>query len=135
MKQIITGLSSCHDKGIIHRDLKLENILFTDNEHKYIKIVDFGIAGFCLNYLKEKTDAGTFKYMAPEVLKGEITLANPAMDIWACGIMLFQMLFGFHPFLSKKDRFNKDYDIKELIQRIINEPFELPEPTLKKETI
>jgi len=42
-----------------------------------LKIVDFGIAGFCLNYLKEKTDSGTFKYMAPEVLKGDINLANP----------------------------------------------------------
>lgn len=48
-----------------------------DKEHTFIKIVDFGIAGFCINNLKEKTDAGTQKYMAPEVLKGEINLANP----------------------------------------------------------
>jgi len=64
------GLSICHSKGIIHRDLKLENVLFEDKDHKMIKIVDFGIAGFCLNNLKEKTDAGTYKYMAPEVLTG-----------------------------------------------------------------
>ena len=77
MKQIVAGLSSCHQKGVIHRDLKLENILFTNNEHKYIKIVDFGIAGFCLKHMQEKTDAGTFKYMAPEVLSGEKNLASP----------------------------------------------------------
>ena len=58
-----------------------------DVERKNIKIVDFGIAGFCLKHLKEKTDAGTFKYMAPEVLKGNITIANPQMDIWAVGMI------------------------------------------------
>jgi serine/threonine protein kinase len=55
----------------------LENILFTDDSKKSIKIVDFGIAGVCLCNMKDKTDAGTFKYMAPEVLKGDINLANP----------------------------------------------------------
>ena len=71
------GLMHCHEKGIIHRDLKLENILFTDGSKKEIKIVDFGVAGMCLRNMKDKTDAGTFKYMAPEVLKGDINLANP----------------------------------------------------------
>ena len=88
--------------------------------------MDFGIAGFCLNNLKEKTDAGTYKYMAPEVLTGQNNLANPAMDIWALGIMMFVMLYGFHPFLSKKDRFSKDYDLKGLILRICQEPLEIP---------
>eukprot|EP00347_Sterkiella_histriomuscorum_P010358 403376607 len=130
MKQIITGLSSCHQRGIIHRDLKLENVLFMDKECTHLKIVDFGIAGFCLKHLKEKTDSGTFKYMAPEVLKGDINLANPQMDIWALGIMMFTMLFGFHPFLNKKERQSKDYDIKVVMQRIINDPVDIPQPTL-----
>jgi serine/threonine protein kinase len=86
-----------------------------DKEQTHLKIVDFGIAGFCLNFLKEKTDAGTFKYMAPEVLKGDINLANPQMDIWAVGVMMFLMLFGYHPFLTKKERLSKDYDTKTLI--------------------
>ena len=79
----------------------MENVLFTNSERKQIKIVDFGIAGFCLNSLREKTDSGTFKYMAPEVLKGEISLANPAMDIWSLGMMMFLMMYGFHPFLPE----------------------------------
>jgi len=62
--------------------------------------VDFGIAGFCLVHLKEKTDAGTFKYMAPEVLKGDVTLASPLMDVWGVGLMMFLMLYGHHPFLA-----------------------------------
>lgn len=63
--------------------------MFSDNDKKVIKIVDFGIAGFCLKHLKERTNAGTFKYMAPEVLKGDINMANPGMDIWAIGMMMF----------------------------------------------
>lgn len=51
--------------------------------------------------MREETDAGTFKFMAPEVLKGDINLANPGMDIWAVGMMMFIMLYGFHPFLPK----------------------------------
>jgi serine/threonine protein kinase len=52
--------------------------------------------------------------MAPEVLKNDINLANPSMDIWALGIMMFHMLYGFHPFYNKKERITKDYDIKVL---------------------
>jgi len=108
----------------------MENVLFMDVECTHLKIVDFGIAGFCLRHLREKTDAGTFKYMAPEVLKNDINLANPSMDIWALGIMIFHMLYGFHPFFSKKERITKDYDIKVLTQRIINDPLEIPKPVL-----
>jgi len=118
----------CHGKGIIHRDLKLENVLFYDKEKTIIKICDFGIAGFCLNHLKEKTNSGTFKYMAPEVLKGEKSLANPAMDIWSTGMMMYLMLFGFHPFLPPKYRFsNESYPQKELVQNIINLEVQIPQ--------
>jgi len=48
------------------------------------------------------------------------------MDIWALGIMMFLMLFGYHPFLNKKERITKDYDVKVLMQRIINDPVEIP---------
>lgn len=64
--------------------------------------------------------------MAPEVLKGEVTLANPSMDIWALGVMLFIMLFGYHPFLNDKEKLTKEYDVKDLIKRIINEEIEIP---------
>jgi serine/threonine protein kinase len=93
----------------------MENILFTNTDRKLIKIVDFGIAGFCQNNLKEKTDAGTFKYMAPEVLKGNVSLANPSMDVWSLGMIMFLMIYGFHPFLPKDQRFAKDFDLKELV--------------------
>ena len=65
--------------------------------------------------------------MAPEVLKGEISLANPAMDIWSVGMMMFMMLYGFHPFQAKEERFSKSYDLKQLVENIkSNDAFQLP---------
>lgn len=47
MAQIIKAVNYCHSRGVIHRDLKLENILFWDSKQTRIKVVDFGIAGVC----------------------------------------------------------------------------------------
>lgn len=65
--QIINAMSYCHNRGIIHRDLKLENILVKSREDMTIKIVDFGIAGVCVDNKKERNDCGSLTYMAPEV--------------------------------------------------------------------
>ena len=73
--------------------MKLENVLFESKERTKIKIVDFGIAGMCKPDMHEKNDAGTLKYMAPEVLANSHTLANPALDVWALGIMLYAMVY------------------------------------------
>ena len=56
----------CHSRGVVHRDLKLENVLFknTQEDDYFVKVVDFGIAGVA----NEKVDAGTLAYMAPETL-------------------------------------------------------------------
>lgn len=77
----------CHAKGIIHWDLKLQNILFsnslTDDPNKWeIKVVDFGISGYCKNNSAERTDAGTMKCMPPEWHSREQMNADPAADIW-----------------------------------------------------
>lgn len=71
MEQICNAIAYCHKKGIIHRDLKLENVLFSDKSRELIKVVDFGIAGFCKGNSKDKTDAGTQRYMAPELISGK----------------------------------------------------------------
>ena len=56
----------CHSRGVVHRDLKLENVLFksTQEDDFFVKVVDFGIAGVA----QDKVDAGTLAYMAPETL-------------------------------------------------------------------
>ena len=61
-------METCHSQGVIHRDLKLENVLFETRARQKIKVVDFGISGMCKGNLVEKGDAGTLRYMPPEVL-------------------------------------------------------------------
>ena len=97
-KQMISAIDACHSQGIIHRDLKLENVLFDSKAKSRIKIVDFGISGRCKGNTAEKTDAGTIRYMAPEVLEGSDTKANPAIDLWALGVMLYCMRYYKFPF-------------------------------------
>lgn len=97
-KQMISAIEACHDQGIIHRDLKLENVLFESKARSRIKIVDFGISGRCKGQTGERTDAGTVRYMSPEVLQGLDTKANPAIDLWSLGVMLYCMKFYTFPF-------------------------------------
>lgn len=61
-------MSYCHNRGIVHRDLKLENVLFKAEGDLLIKVVDFGIAGVCVGTKKDKVDAGSIAYMPPEVM-------------------------------------------------------------------
>ena len=67
--QIVNAMSYCHNRGIVHRDLKLENILMKSTTDLIIKVVDFGIAGVCEGKKKEKVDAGSIAYMPPEAFK------------------------------------------------------------------
>lgn len=98
IKQVIAAIEDCHQQGIIHRDLKLENVLFESKAKTRIKVVDFGISGMCKGNIHEKNDAGTLRYMPPEVLQGKITTASPSLDVWAIGVMLYCMMFQKFPF-------------------------------------
>lgn len=66
--QIVNAMHYCHIRGIVHRDLKLENVLFKQTGDLTIKVVDFGIAGVCNATKKDKVDAGSIAYMPPEVI-------------------------------------------------------------------
>jgi Tol biopolymer transport system component len=102
--QIARGLSAAHERGIIHRDLKPENIfLCTDGT---VKILDFGIAKLLRDTLdgdqtiSHMTEAGmvvgTAAYMSPEQVRGEAL--DPRSDIFAFGIVVYEMLAGRRPF-------------------------------------
>ena len=95
--QLILGLQHLHDINIMHRNLKLDNLLL--DEHGYLKIVDFGMARVLLQDQTSFERAGTPAYLAPELLKGD-GHAFPA-DWWAVGIIMFQMLTGVLPFHSR----------------------------------
>ena len=88
---LIEGIAFLHSKNIIHRDIKLENLLM--NENGNIKITDFGAAVDCVKCQdpKEfKVICGTREYMAPEMLK-ELTY-DYKVDVWSCGVVLYEIL-------------------------------------------
>ncbi|XP_063857759.1 putative protein kinase C delta type homolog isoform X8 [Scylla paramamosain] len=93
--EITSGLKFLHGKGIIYRDLKLDNILLDYQGH--IRIADFGMCKLQV-YLDRYADTfcGTPDYMAPEVIKGQHY--NQCVDWWSFGVLLYEMLTGKSPF-------------------------------------
>jgi serine/threonine-protein kinase len=96
-KQIAQGLGTAHRRGIIHRDIKPENVMVV-SETNEIKVMDFGLARVeeASNLTQEGAIMGTWRYMAPEQVTGK--RADSALDVYAVGIMLFEMLTGSPPF-------------------------------------
>jgi serine/threonine protein kinase len=107
----------CHSRGVVHRDLKLENVMFKhkDDEDLFVKVIDFGIAGMSA---QDKVDAGTLSYMAPECLEKVAADTSPAIDVWAIGVMFYAMVFGTLPFLANNER--------DLVKMIKNDPVRFP---------
>jgi len=96
-----TGMKYLHDRYIVHRDIKLENVLL--DEFGTIKIIDFGFATVVPPSKKLKAFCGTPSYMAPEIVSRKEYIAS-APDIWAMGVLLFAMLIGNFPFKGTNDR-------------------------------
>lgn len=99
--QMVDAIRYCHNSKAIHRDLKMENVLFADPMKMRIKIVDFGIAGmFTAGRKGERSDAGSLLFTAPEVISGKDNSSRPSLDVWSMGCIIFCMLTGEHPFLD-----------------------------------
>ena len=116
--QIASGLKAAHEKSIVHRDIKPENVMLT-KEHT-LKIMDFGIAKLrsSSGLTKTGTSLGTLSYMSPEQAHGEA--ADHRSDIWALGVVLYEMLTADLPFKSEHEA--------GLLYLIVNE--EPPVPSL-----
>jgi eukaryotic-like serine/threonine-protein kinase len=93
--QVAEGLTKAHAQGVVHRDIKPGNLMITDDT---VKILDFGLAKFAdsLQLTIVGSTLGTVAYMSPEQTKGEE--ADARSDLWAVGVVLYEMLTGQLPF-------------------------------------
>jgi tetratricopeptide (TPR) repeat protein/predicted Ser/Thr protein kinase len=98
-RQICEGLQAAHEKGVIHRDLKPQNVMINAEDHVYL--MDFGLAKTSEQTGVTQTGAviGTPNYMSPEQVKG--LPVGPQSDIYSMGIILYEMLTGVVPFTGK----------------------------------
>jgi len=107
-----------HNLGLVHRDLKLENILINDiggmNE---IKLIDFGFATNCTAGSKLSMFCGTPCYMDPDLVKKK-KYSGQGVDVWALGVILFLLITGGVPFWGDNEA--------ELYRRICSARFGLP---------
>lgn len=98
-KQILSAVDYCHQNGIVHRDLKIENILI-EKKSNDTKLVDFGLSNFWDYRDKLGTFCGSLYFAAPELLHGHL-YCGPEIDIWSLGIILFVLVTGKVPFDDK----------------------------------
>ncbi len=126
--QLVSGVSYLHAKGIVHRDLKLENLLLDRNGG--IIISDFGFANrFDFTSASNDmmaTSCGSPCYAAPELVVSEGLYTGCAVDVWSCGVILYAMLAGYLPY--DDDPANPEGDNINLLYRyIVNTSLTFPE--------
>lgn len=123
MLQVCAALSAAHERGIVHRDVKPDNVLLVQSRDdegypfELAKVCDFGIAALEAgpSPASGELTAGTPEYMAPEQARGQ---ADARTDIYACGVMLYEMLAGRPPFVA------------DTVQGILTKHAEEPAPRL-----
>ena len=127
--QVFSGLWYLHENKILHRDIKLENIMIDGKENDketgeelfWVKIIDFGTAKLFEKNKNEKDVVGSSYYIAPEVLKQSY---NEKCDTWSVGVILYMTLVGRAPFDGKDD--------EEIIYKINSVDYNKNEPRLVK---
>lgn len=115
-KQIVLAIYHLHKHGIVHRDIKDENVIVDENG--VVKLIDFGSAGYT-KLGPFDVFVGTIDYASPEVLRGEKYEGKP-QDIWALGILLYTMLYQENPF----------YNVDEIMEGDLRIPYVVSENSL-----
>jgi len=114
--RIASGLAEIHELGIVHRDIKPNNIVLVDGDPARAKLIDFGIAreqDSELNLTRTGLAVGTPRYMSPEQAKSD-SLVRPASDVFSLGLVLFECLTGTRAFPGK--------DVNLVLAQIVHKP-------------
>ncbi|KAM9324117.1 NUAK family SNF1-like kinase 1 [Gastrophryne carolinensis] len=94
-RQIVSAVHYCHKNGVVHRDIKLENILLDENLN--VKLADFGLSNLYHKNQVLETYCGSPLYASPEIIKG-LPYHGPEVDCWALGVLLYALIYGSMPF-------------------------------------
>ncbi|XP_074521263.1 MAP/microtubule affinity-regulating kinase 4-like isoform X2 [Halichoeres trimaculatus] len=114
-RQIVSAVHYCHQKNIVHRDLKAENLLLDADSN--IKIADFGFSNEFSAGSKLDTFCGSPPYAAPELFQGK-KYDGPEVDIWSLGVILYTLVSGSLPFDGQ--------NLKELRERVLRGKYRVP---------
>lgn len=117
--QIADALDYCHRNWIVHRDVKLENLLLDTNKRR-VMLVDFGLSAVFQPGKKLTVHCGSPSYAAPEIVSRK-PYDGPPVDVWSMGVVAFAMVAGYLPFHAKHS------DKRELCRKIVRGTYAAPE--------
>ncbi|XP_026320971.1 testis-specific serine/threonine-protein kinase 3-like isoform X4 [Hyposmocoma kahamanoa] len=134
-RQLVEAVEYCHERGVVHRDIKCENLLMDHSLN--IKLSDFGFARGHMKpkngvYALSETFCGSYAYASPEILKG-VPYRPQDSDIWSMGVVLYAIVYGRLPF--DDTNYSQLLKVRVKIPQILADPWLNPNQPVKDEEV